>query len=93
MPRTRSASRAWFSSATALAVVSISAADMVTLISPNEETGGFFGAAVSGIPDIDGDGHDDVIVGASDENGGGVSDAGSVYIWSGATGELIRALS
>ncbi|MFO0875297.1 MAG: FG-GAP-like repeat-containing protein [Phycisphaerales bacterium] len=92
-PRTRPASRAWISCAAALAVVSIAAADTVTLVSINEETSGFFGASVAGIPDIDGDGHDDVIVGASDENGGGVSDAGRVYIWSGATGELIRAHS
>jgi hypothetical protein len=68
-------------------------ADSVVLASINEETSGQFGLSVAGIPDCDGDGHDDVIVGAPGENGGGVSDAGRVYIYSGATGALIRAHS
>lgn len=69
------------------------AGDMLTLISTNEEASGAFGAAVSGIPDINGDGYDDVIVGAPKENGGGVVDAGRVYIYSGKTGAFIRAHS
>lgn len=68
-------------------------ADVLTLISTNEKAGGFFGASVDGIPDVDGDGVDDVIVGAPEEDGGGVGDAGRVYIFSGATGLLIRAHS
>src|SRR5690606_5138868 len=68
-------------------------ADVLELVSSNEEELGFFGYAVSGIPDIDGDGFDDVIVGAPEEDGGGVNDAGRVYVYSGATGLLIRAHS
>jgi len=68
-------------------------ADVLTLQSTNEEEVGFFGVAVSGIPDINGDGVDDVIVGASTEDGGGVTDAGRVYIFSGVNGALIRAHS
>jgi hypothetical protein len=68
-------------------------ADTVELISPNEEEFGGFGIAVSGIPDIDGDGFGDVIVGADSEDGGGVSDSGRVYVYSGKTGGLIRAHS
>ncbi len=65
-------------------------ADTLTLISPNQETGGFFGISVGSMPDLDADGVDDVIVGASVENGGN-TDAGRAYIYSGRTGLLIRA--
>ncbi|MFO0829327.1 MAG: FG-GAP-like repeat-containing protein [Phycisphaerales bacterium] len=58
--------------------------------SPNAESQGFFGQAVAGIPDVNGDGRDDYIVGAPEENGGGVNGAGRVYVFSGATGGLIR---
>lgn len=68
-------------------------ADSLVLSSLNEETSGKFGFAIAGIPDCDGDGLDDVIVGAPGENGGGISNAGRVYIHSGATGLLIRAHS
>ncbi|MDZ4828897.1 MAG: integrin alpha [Phycisphaerae bacterium] len=71
----------------------VASADSVVLVSPNEEASGFFGFCVAGIPDCDGDGHDDVVVGASGENGGGVSKAGRAYIYSGATGLLIRGRS
>lgn len=76
-----------------LLVVPSASSDVLTLQSTNEEVGGFFGSSVSGIPDIDGDGVDDVIVGASAENGGGVTDAGRAYLYSGRTGALIRAHS
>jgi len=85
-----SAGASWLMAA---ALASTTSADTLTLISANEETGGFFGTAVDGIPDLNGDGVDDVIVGAPEENGGGVSDSGRVYIYSGATGLLIRAQS
>ncbi|MDZ4831741.1 MAG: hypothetical protein SGJ09_16285 [Phycisphaerae bacterium] len=77
----------------AIAMAGIATADTVTLQSPNPEVGGFFGAEVAGIPDVDGDGLADVIIGAPSEDGGGVNDAGRVYIFSGATGLLIRAHS
>ncbi|MCA9286603.1 MAG: FG-GAP repeat protein, partial [Phycisphaerales bacterium] len=78
---------------TSVLLANAARADVLTLVSTNEEAGGYFGAAVDGIPDINGDGVDDVIVGAPEENGGGVSDAGRVYIYSGSVGLLIRAHS
>ena len=68
-------------------------ADTVTLQSPNEQVGGFFGVSVSYVPDLTGDGVSDVIVGASDETVSGVSGAGRVYIFNGATGALVRSHS
>jgi hypothetical protein len=68
-------------------------ADTLVLSSLNQETGGRFGFSIAAIPDVDGDGLDDVIIGAPGEDGGGVDDAGRVYIHSGATGALIRAHS
>jgi len=69
------------------------AADQVVLVSPNEEASGAFGTSVSGIPDVNGDGFDDVIVGAPGETVVGFANAGRVYIFSGATGLLIRTRS
>lgn len=71
----------------------VAAADTLTLISTNEIEDGYFGHAVAGIPDLDGDGLDDVIVGAPGENPAGFDSAGRVYIYSGATGALIRVNS
>lgn len=71
----------------------VAAADVLELESTNPELEGRFGTSVSGVPDCNGDGVDDVIVGADDEDGGGVSNAGRVYIFSGASGSLIRAHS
>ena len=47
------------------------------------------GASVSGAGDVDGDGFADVIVGANGAQPGGLTNAGSAYIYSGATGALI----
>lgn len=69
--------------------------DPITLESPNAEEGGNFGIAVSGVPDVDGDGRGDIVVGAWEESGpvdSPVSRAGRVYIFSGATGTLHRTL-
>jgi hypothetical protein len=49
----------------------------------------YFGQSVSDAGDVDGDGFDDVIVGAWAANPGGLSKAGSAYIYSGATGALL----
>jgi len=43
---------------------------------------------VSGVGDVDNDGHDDMIVGAMYNNAGG-SDAGEAYVYSGQTGALL----
>lgn len=64
-----------------------------TLVSPHVEEDGFFGAAISAIPDVNGDGVPDIVVGAPHDNPG-VSPAqcGRVYIYSGATGQLLHKL-
>ncbi len=65
-----------------------------TLLSPNEESGGRFGQCVSAVDDLNGDGRDDVVVGAYMEDPGASPDyAGRVYIFSGATGLLLRTLA
>lgn len=58
-----------------------------TLVSPNPQWGGYFGWSVSDVPDVNGDGFDDVIVGACQENpGGSPTKAGRAYVFSGLTG-------
>ncbi|MBI5763703.1 MAG: FG-GAP repeat protein [Planctomycetes bacterium] len=64
-----------------------------TLNSPHKEEIGAFGNSVAGVPDIDGDGYGDIVVGASNENPGNSPDsAGRAYVFSGATGSLIQEL-
>lgn len=52
---------------------------------------GLFGNCISNANDVDGDGVDDVIVGAKWENPAGDL-SGSAYIWSGADGSLIKRI-
>lgn len=52
------------------------------LVSPYAETGGGFGVSVSGIGDVNNDGHDDVLVGAEQDTVNGTL-AGKAYIFSG----------
>jgi hypothetical protein len=63
-----------------------------TLVSPNEESGGVFGHTVSAVPDADGDGKSDLLVGAIYESPNGLSQAGRAYLFSGATGALLHTL-
>ena len=51
-----------------------------------------FGFSVSGIADVDGDGVGDLLVGAASASPGSIWDAGSVFVYSGATGTMIRRL-
>jgi hypothetical protein len=64
---------------------------LYSLVSPNPESGGGFGGSVSGAGDVNNDMYDDVIVGASWEDGGAVN-AGRAYIFSGNGGGLLYAL-
>src|SRR5262249_28857929 len=51
-----------------------------------------FGAAIGGGEDVDGDGIPDVVVGAPGASPGGLRSAGSAFVFSGATGELLLRL-
>ena len=62
-----------------------------TLTSPNPELGGAFGISVSGVPDVDGDEQDDLLVGAFLEDALAM-DAGRAYLFGGATGGVLRTL-
>ncbi len=62
------------------------------LQSPNPESDGDFGYSVAGVPDVDGDGFGDLLIGASSENGG-APDAGRAYLFSGASGALLHTLT
>ncbi|RMH01725.1 MAG: hypothetical protein D6702_10610 [Planctomycetota bacterium] len=52
--------------------------------------GDALGGSVAGIGDLDGDGFDDVAVGAHNASPGGLAGAGSIFVFSGATGSLLR---
>jgi FG-GAP repeat len=66
-------------------------ADTTTIASPNAINNGHFGAASAGIPDVNGDGFGDFIVGAPQESSGANSGAGRVHVFSGKTGLLLRS--
>ncbi len=66
---------------------------LYTLSSPNEEQAGNFGFSVAGIPDTDGDGRGDLLIGAPNEDVGmSPEGAGSAYLFSGATGAILHEL-
>lgn len=48
-----------------------------------------FGSAMSGLDDVDGDGHDDFLIGDSGSGLGGVDRAGAVFLYSGRTGNVL----
>ena len=63
------------------------------LVSPNPETDSFYGQSISAVPDLNGDGIADIVVGAPMDSPGTSPQAnGRVYIYSGATGQFIRRL-
>ncbi|MCA9441885.1 MAG: FG-GAP repeat protein [Candidatus Omnitrophica bacterium] len=63
------------------------------LSSPNEEQGGAFGSSVSGVPDVNGDGYGEVVVGAKyDRSGPQLERTGRAYIFDGSNGELLQNL-
>lgn len=64
-----------------------------TLVSPEPTPKGFFGTAVDGIGDVDGDGTPDLVVGASDETVEGQEKSGRAYLFSGADGTVLDTLT
>ncbi len=66
---------------------------LFTMVSPNPQSYGYFGHAVSGIGNVNPseDAYHDLIVGANQEDGG-ATDAGRAYILSGKDGSLIHTL-
>lgn len=65
---------------------------LFTLDSPNRMPGGRFGSGVASVPDTDGDGINDILVGASGETFNGRR-AGRAYLFSGASGALLLQLA
>ena len=66
-------------------------AALLYYLAPRPEAGaGRFGFAVAGSPDLDGDGRGEIIVGAPRQRIASSSETGRVYLFSGATGILIR---
>ena len=64
-----------------------------TIMSPNRQHHGRFGWSVSAVPDVNGDGFNDLAVGAPFEQGEtGPEDPGRAYVYSGRTGQLLRKL-
>jgi hypothetical protein len=64
-----------------------------TLVSPNAGWMGRFGFAVSSAGDTDGDGYDDVVIGAPSESiAPGDYEDGRAYLFSGLTGALLHVL-
>lgn len=55
-----------------------------------EDDGSWFGRETCGVRDVNGDGFDDVLIGAPWSQPNGLGDAGSVYLYSGATGLLLN---
>jgi hypothetical protein len=59
-----------------------------TLVSPNPSVFGQFGVTAARVPDTNGDGVDELVVGAFREVFMGVGDSGRAYVFDGASGEL-----
>ncbi len=81
----------WYACGMLAASTASAVGQISTLASPGAKPGGAFGTAVAGVPDVNGDGLGDIVVGANAE-GLGTSSEGHAYIYSGANGALLRIL-
>ena len=64
------------------------------LVCPEPQTNANFGRSLAGDGDVNGDGYADIVVGAPHFNlGGGLGDAGKVFVYSGRTGTLLYSLT
>ncbi len=59
---------------------------------PIDATDGRFGAALAGVPDLDGDGRGEVLIGAPGERVAGALAAGRAYVLAGPTGDVLLTL-
>lgn len=74
--------------------IAMDAEGQTTLVSPNPELFGIFGVHVANVPDITGDGREEIAVATYLEDPGASPDAsGRVYLYNGATGVLLRTLT
>ncbi len=64
-----------------------------TLDDPTSQAGAQFGFAVAGVGDVDGDGVPDLLVAAPTQTVGANASQGQVFVFSGATGVLLRTLN
>ena len=62
---------------------------LLELGSPKPDSDSNFGQAVAGVPDVDGDGGGDLLIGATYDFVGGEDVTGRAYLFSGKTGELL----
>jgi hypothetical protein len=89
MKHTSRCSSAVFVAATWLACAGLARAQTQILEILGNQTGASYGAAVAGGYDFNGDGHDDVVIGAPNADAGGKTDNGIMRIVSGANGAAL----
>ena len=65
---------------------------LASLAAPAPFHGDGFGRSLSSAGDVDGDGHADLLIGAPMADADGITDAGRVYLMSGATGLVMDSL-
>ncbi len=67
---------------------------LYTRKSPEGESGQEFGESVAGVPDLDGDGRADIVIGAAGADPAfSPNDSGRAYVFSGATGSILLTLN
>jgi hypothetical protein len=66
---------------------------LLTLDDPTPQEGAFFGRAVAGVGDVDGDSVPDIAVVASCQHVGTFTNQGQAFVFSGADGSLLLTLS